>query len=72
MPKGSIPRQIDATPAWHGTPVIVKETIPSVRQGERRQTTDPLHLMRVFGISDGTAMRCITAAHHERTTKIPR
>ncbi|MEV6401280.1 hypothetical protein AB0M39_42005 [Streptomyces sp. NPDC051907] len=30
-----------------------------------------LHLMRVFGISDGTAMRYITAVHPERTTKLP-
>jgi hypothetical protein len=28
--------------------------------------------MRLFGISDGTAMRYITAAHPERTTKTPR
>lgn len=51
-------------------------TMQQVRQDrilyEARETTDPLHLMRVFGISDGTAMRYITAAHPERTTKLPR
>ncbi|MFD8440635.1 hypothetical protein ACFV2I_37000 [Streptomyces microflavus] len=51
-------------------------TMQQVRQDrilfEARETTDPLHLMRFLGISDGIAMRYITAAHPERTTKIPR
>jgi hypothetical protein len=51
-------------------------TMQQVRQDrilfEARETTDPLHLMRVFGISDGATMRYITAAHPERTTKLPR
>jgi hypothetical protein len=49
---------------------------PIVRQDrilfEARQDADPLHLMRLFGLSDGAAMRYITAAHPERTTKLPR
>ncbi|MDT0407776.1 MULTISPECIES: hypothetical protein [Streptomyces] len=51
-------------------------TMQQVRQDrilfEARETPDALHLMSVFGISDGTAMRYITAAHPERTTKLPR
>ena len=39
---------------------------------EARETIDPLHFMRVLGSSDTTAMRYITAAHPERTTKRPR
>lgn len=34
---------------------------------EARVSGDPLRLMRLFGISDGTAMRYITAAHPEKT-----
>ncbi|MGW2635110.1 hypothetical protein ACWC2K_38250 [Streptomyces chattanoogensis] len=33
---------------------------------------DPLHLMRLFGITAQTAMRYIKAAHPERTAKLPR
>ena len=36
---------------------------------EARETADPLRLMRLFGISDGTAMRYVTAAHPERTAR---
>ncbi|WP_079191889.1 hypothetical protein [Streptomyces sp. CB00455] len=39
---------------------------------EARTSTDPLHLMRLFGISDATAMRYVAAAHPERTGKLPR
>ncbi|MFD3622334.1 hypothetical protein ACFWWT_45725 [Streptomyces sp. NPDC058676] len=35
-------------------------------------TGDPLKLMRLFGITEGTAMRYITAARPERTAKLPR
>jgi hypothetical protein len=34
---------------------------------EARETADPLRLMRLFGIGDGTAMRYIAAAHPEKT-----
>lgn len=30
---------------------------------EARETVDPLRLMRLFGISDGTAMRYVGTAH---------
>ncbi|MGH4018825.1 MAG: hypothetical protein ACRDT0_06205 [Pseudonocardiaceae bacterium] len=33
---------------------------------------DPVHLMRLFGIGEGTAMRYLHAAHPERQTVIPR
>ncbi|MGW3931127.1 hypothetical protein ACWECC_23920 [Streptomyces microflavus] len=39
---------------------------------EARITADPLRLMRLFGISDTTAMRYVSAAHPERTAKLPR
>ena len=39
---------------------------------EAFEVDDPLHLMRLFGISSHTAMRYITAAHPERTAKLPR
>lgn len=51
-------------------------TMPTLRQDRIRDEAfavdDPLHLMRLFGISSQTAMRYITAAHPERTTKLPR
>lgn len=36
---------------------------------EAHETADPLRLMRLFGISDGTAMRYIAAAHPEKTAR---
>ncbi|MGH3790734.1 MAG: hypothetical protein ACRDQ9_08010 [Pseudonocardiaceae bacterium] len=39
---------------------------------EARHTADPVHLMRLFSISEGTAMRYLHAAHPERQTVIPR
>lgn len=51
-------------------------TMPTLRQDRIRdeafEVDDPLHLMRLFGISAQTAMRYITAAHPERTAKLPR
>ena len=39
---------------------------------EARHTADPVHLMRVFGITAGTAMKYIYAAHPERRSTLPR
>ncbi|OEJ21334.1 hypothetical protein AR457_36480 [Streptomyces agglomeratus] len=39
---------------------------------EAAEGADPLRLMRLFGITKQTAMRYITAAHPERTAKLPR
>jgi site-specific recombinase XerC len=39
---------------------------------EARHTADPVHLMRVFGISDTTAMKYVCAAHPERRSTLPR
>ena len=39
---------------------------------EARHTADPVHLMRVFGISAGTAMKYVYAAHPERRSTLPR
>jgi hypothetical protein len=39
---------------------------------EARYTADPVHLMRVFGISDGTALRYVYTAHPERRSTLPR
>jgi hypothetical protein len=39
---------------------------------EARHTADPVHLMRVFGISDTTAMKYVYAAHPERRSTLPR
>lgn len=36
---------------------------------EAQLTADPLHLMRLFGISEDTAVRYVHAAHPERTSK---
>ena len=51
-------------------------TMQQVRQDrirdEASETADPVHLMRLFGITSGTAMKYVTAAHPERTTKLPR
>jgi integrase len=38
---------------------------------EASVTADPVHLMRLFGISAGTAMRYIHAAHPQRRTSLP-
>ena len=39
---------------------------------EARHTADPVHLMRVFGISDTTAMKYVYTAHPERRSTLPR
>lgn len=39
---------------------------------EARHTADPVHLMRVFGIGDATAMRYVYTAHPERRSTVPR
>lgn len=39
---------------------------------EARLSADPLRLMRLFGISTGAAMRYISAAHPEKTARLPR
>lgn len=50
--------------------------MPTLRQDRIRDEAfdvdDPLHLIRLFGISVETAMRYIRAAHPERTAKLPR
>ncbi|MEL5958357.1 hypothetical protein AADR41_26955 [Streptomyces sp. CLV115] len=51
-------------------------TMPTLRQDRIRdeafEADDPLHLMRLFGISSHTATRYITTARPERTSKLPR
>lgn len=39
---------------------------------EARHTADPVHLMRVFGITARTAMRYVSTAHPERQAVPPR
>ncbi|KAB2588675.1 hypothetical protein F5983_30895 [Streptomyces arboris] len=39
---------------------------------EAAETADPLRLMRLFGITEKTAMHYVTTAHPERTAKLPR
>ncbi len=39
---------------------------------EARASADPLHLMRLFGISTSTALRHVGPAYPERTAKLPR
>ncbi|MEU9056241.1 hypothetical protein AB0D37_38625 [Streptomyces sp. NPDC048384] len=51
------------------------QTLDRLRQdrilNEAFITGDPLTLMRLFGITEATAMRYVTAAHPERTAKLP-
>ncbi|UUU22877.1 hypothetical protein [Streptomyces sp. DSM 40750] len=51
-------------------------TLSGLRQdrilNEAAESADPLRLMRLFGITEQTAMRYVTAAHPERTAKLPR
>ncbi|MFE4723663.1 hypothetical protein ACFRLW_46375 [Streptomyces sp. NPDC056728] len=49
-------------------------TLSKLRQDrivdEARQTADPVHLMRVFGIAAETAMKYIYTAHPERRSTL--
>lgn len=65
------------------TPTMIGRTFTSAGIGmqtlrqdrilnEAFKTGDPIHMIRLFGISDTTAMRYITAAHPERTARLPR
>ncbi|WP_405589818.1 hypothetical protein [Streptomyces sp. NBC_01190] len=51
-------------------------TLDSLRQdrilNEAFESADPLKLMRLFGITERTAMRYVGTAHPERTAKLPR
>ncbi|MFB8776288.1 hypothetical protein [Streptomyces broussonetiae] len=51
-------------------------TLASLRQdrilNEASESADPLKLMRLFGITEQPAMRYVSAAHPERTAKLPR
>ncbi|WP_307679595.1 hypothetical protein [Streptomyces sp. V4I2] len=51
-------------------------TLSGLRQdrilNEAAESADPLRLMRLFGITEQTAMRYVGAAHPERTSKLPR
>ncbi|MFD7881902.1 hypothetical protein ACFV3N_05640 [Streptomyces bauhiniae] len=51
-------------------------TLDGLRQdrilNEAFESADPLKLMRLFGITEKTAMRYVGAAHPERTAKLPR
>ncbi|MDT7839595.1 hypothetical protein [Streptomyces justiciae] len=39
---------------------------------EALASADPLKLIRLFGITEDTAMRYVTAAHPERTAQLPK
>lgn len=39
---------------------------------EARHSADPIHFIRVFGISESTAMRYIYTTHPERRSTLPR
>jgi hypothetical protein len=51
-------------------------TLDGLRQdrilNEAFESADPLKLMRLFGITEKTAMHYVAAAHPERTAKPPR
>ena len=51
-------------------------TLAGLRQdrilNEAFESADPLKLMRLFGITEQTAMRYVGAAHPERTAKLPK
>ncbi|MFI6670974.1 hypothetical protein ACIBM1_39465 [Streptomyces sp. NPDC050481] len=51
-------------------------TLDGLRQdrilNEAFESADPLKLMRLFGITEQTAMRYVGAAHPERTVKLPK
>ncbi|UFQ99736.1 hypothetical protein KBP30_41510 [Streptomyces sp. Go40/10] len=51
-------------------------TLDGLRQdrilNEAFESADPLKLIRLFGITEQTALRYVSAAHPERTTKLPK
>ncbi|WNZ06182.1 hypothetical protein [Streptomyces sp. 11x1] len=51
-------------------------TLDGLRQdrilNEAFETGDPLRLMRLFGITEQTAMRYVAASHPERTSRLPK
>lgn len=51
-------------------------TLSGLRQdrifNEAAESADPLRLMRLFGVTEQTAMRYVSAARPERTAKMPR
>jgi hypothetical protein len=51
-------------------------TLDGLRQDrildEAFESADPLKLMRLFGITERTAMRYVGVAHPEKTSQLPR
>ncbi|WP_329375409.1 hypothetical protein [Streptomyces sp. NBC_01483] len=51
-------------------------TLSGLRQdrilNEAAESADPVRLMRLFGITEKTAIHYVTASHPERTAKLPR
>jgi hypothetical protein len=51
-------------------------TLDGLRQdrilNEAFESADPLKLMRLFGVTEQTAMRYVTAAYPERTSELAR
>ncbi|MGI5398710.1 hypothetical protein ACQEVG_04475 [Streptomyces sp. CA-135486] len=54
------------------TPHFPMSSVQEADLNEAFETADPLKLMRVFGITEKTAMHYIAAAYPERTAKLPR
>ncbi|KOU33644.1 hypothetical protein ADK54_41855 [Streptomyces sp. WM6378] len=62
--------------AAHAVFTLTGLTATALRQDrildEARHTSDPVHLMRLFGICPATALRYIHAAHPEKAGHRPR
>ncbi len=58
-----------------GQVLPTEPTLDRLRQDrildEAFATGDPLKLMRLFGITEATAVRYVAAAYRERTAKLP-
>lgn len=73
--------EMPANPPVSGTAIYTIFEIVGARATQLRQdrildeaaaTADPVHLMRLFGVSVGTAMHYVYAAHPEKQAVIPR
>ena len=66
-------RQLPAPqPVLHATGITASQLREDRILDEARRTADAVRLMRLFGISDTTAMKYVFTAHPERQAVLPR
>ncbi|MGY4386719.1 hypothetical protein ACVWXB_000018 [Streptomyces sp. TE12347] len=60
------PAPVARAPAFDRTGILPRQMWADRVLDEARETTDPVHLVRVFGIHPHTAVKYVAAAHPDK------